>query len=301
MTEAPEATDDELPGEELEEDEEAREEDALAERALTTDDRQLPLAQAEDLAGEGVLDVVLLVGEPETGKTTLLVALWDALLAQGAIGTAMLAGSRTALGFERRAWLSRLLSNGERRDTLRTYQEDNGFVHLRLLADAEIHEVLLSDIAGETFRQVREGASFSDKLPWLGRADSALLCVDGASLADGARRSTALTNARVLLRQLTLARGDRGLRLAIVLTMADLVTDNVRRRWNDGRESLMSLARELDVDAVALETSARADPPLGLEELVSWILEEPRIETPISTPGKRPSRVSARTVSGGKP
>jgi hypothetical protein len=287
------ADDEELPGEELDDDL-VHAEDVEETRHLVTDDRQISIDDAEDVAGEGVLDVVLLVGEPETGKTSLLVALWDALLAAGHIGDAKFAGSRTALGFERRAWMSRLLSEGTRRDTLRTYQEDNGFVHLRLRSGDDAHEVLLSDVAGETFRQVRQGEAFATKLPWIGRANSVLLFIDGDSLADGARRSTALTHARTLLKQLKLAIGEGNIRVAVILTMADLVQGETRERWEAAQPTLRTLAQELDPAATILETSARAVPPMGLTELVEWVLEEPAAATPVRSRAPRASRVAGR-------
>lgn len=289
-----EVNESELPGEELEDDvDEPQDDDAAAK--LATDDRQLALQDAEDFAGAGTLDVVLIVGEIETGKTTLLVAIWDIFMTAGQLGSTRFAGSRTALGFERRAWLSRLASGGERRSTLRTYQADNGFLHLRVAATDTTHELLLSDVAGETFREVREGMPLDGKIEWLARVDAVLVLVDGASIADGAKRSTALSNTRTLLKQLAAAKETA--RVGVVLTMADLVTSDVRTRWDDAYPTLLEIARTVDACAATFEIAARRDDggsPTGLDDLMAWLVAEQPVPEPVATTENRATRVSGR-------
>lgn len=285
---------DDLPGEELDDHDRQPESEG---RLVLTEDRQLLLDNAEDLAARRGLDVMLLVGEVESGKTTLLVAIWNLFLAQGSVGDISFAGSRTALGFERRAWRSRLASREERASTRRTYQEDNGFLHLRISTPEGLRELLFSDVAGETFERIRQGEPLGGYITWLSRVDAAVVLVSGRALADNALRSTALSNTRSLLRQMLKASERGAMRVAVVLTMGDLVVNNTRRQWKKEAQPLLALAREIDDDAAIIETAARPEDggsPQGLDELLAWLLRAPAPAAPVPIAPARTARIAGR-------
>ncbi|MGA8364968.1 MAG: hypothetical protein WB709_10660 [Solirubrobacteraceae bacterium] len=269
----PAPTEEELPGEHLLD--AAVEPDAPEVREpLITTDQALTLEDTEDLAERHGLTVVLIAGEYECGKTTLLVALWNSLLNHGAIADAHFAGSRTALGFERRAWLARLACHGEKPDTDRTHESENGFMHIRLAAHGRLHEVLLSDVAGETFKQVRHGTPFKEKIEWLDHANLALFLVDGEALADNGLRSSELSNTRRLIGQLR--ESGAAPRVAVILAKADLLTPEVREKWDHEAQVLLERARQIDKDAALLEITARPPEgmdPEGLDDVLGVILE----------------------------
>ena len=262
----------ELPGEQLLEEAAPEPDSPAASEPLITTDQFLTLADTEALAERHGLTIVLLAGESDCGKTTLLVALWNTLLNHGAIGEARFAGSRTALGFERRAWLARLACQGEKPDTDRTHESQNGFLHLRLAAQNHEHEVLLGDVAGETFKQVRQGTPFNEKVEWLDRVRHALFLVDGDAFANDGRRSSALSNTRRLIGQLR----ESGAKptVAVVLAKGDRITTEVRERWDREAQVLLALAKQIDTQAVLLETTARPPDgnPTGLEDVLDVIL-----------------------------
>ena len=270
------AAEQELPGEQLLDDDAAEPEVPEVREPLITSDQFLTLEDTEDLAERHGLTIVLIAGEYECGKTTLLVALWNSLLNHGAIADANFAGSRTALGFERRAWLARLACHGEKPDTDRTHESENGFLHLRLAIHNRMREVLLSDVAGETFKQVRYGTPFSEKIDWLDSANLALFLIDGEDFADDGRRSSALENTRRLIGQLRESGATPS--VAVVLAKADLITTELRKKWDHEGPVLLERAREIDSDAVVLELTARAPEghePMGLEDLLGVILKPP--------------------------
>ena len=278
-------TEEELPGEQLLDDDAAEPEATEGREPLITTDQFLTLADTEDLAERHGLTVVLIAGEYESGKTTLLVALWNSLLSHGAIADAHFAGSRTALGFERRAWLARLACHGEKPDTDRTHESENGFLHLRLAAHDCMHEVLLSDVAGETFRQVRYGTPFREKIEWLDTANLALFLIDGEGFADDGRRSSALSNTRRLIGQLRESGATPS--VAVVLAKADLITTDLREKWDREGQVLLELAREIDTDAVLLEITARppgGGDPAGLQDILGVILEPPSAPSAVFQP-----------------
>jgi Double-GTPase 2 len=293
QTPAPEG---DLPGEQLLEDDPAELEDASTEEGLITTDQFLLLDDTEDLAERHGLSVVLIAGEVDCGKTTLLVALWNTLLNHGSIAGTRFGGSRTALGFERRAWLARLDSKRNAPDTERTRESDNGFLHLRLAAHGKLHEVLLSDVAGETFKQVRQGTPLADKIEWLPRTDLALLLIDGEAIA-GAQRSSALSNTRRLIGQLHES-GARP-RVALVLSKAELITPELRERWDQEAHVLLELARQTDKDSVLLEVTARPAPgqePAGLPELLQVILPPPTPIPEVQLDEERSERMIGRVT-----
>lgn len=296
MTEAMEAhEDDELPGEEIEE----TAEDAVPEdagKALATSSDPLALSDTEDLAARHGVTVVLVAGEVGTGKTTLLVALWNRMLVDGAIGDVEFAGSRTSLAFERRAWRSRFLSRGEKPDTERTSHQDSGFLHLRLAVDRTLREILISDIAGETFERVRQGADFDSEIDWLERAAVALVLVDGEAIESNRRRSTELQNARRLMLKLREVVHGRVLRTAVVLTKADCL-QAARADWVREEAVLMGLAKQIDSEARLFETAARpqdGSTPVGLDGLLEWLLETPGSVAAVSGDSDRAVRMMGR-------
>jgi hypothetical protein len=257
------------PGEELDDDVDLAVPE-VPERQVFTDDQQLYFEDAENIAADNGVEIVLIAGEIASGKTSLLVALWNGLMRDGHIGQTTFAGSRSALGFERRAWLSRFASSSVEFATRRTSQRDNGFVHLRLHDDRGLGDLLLSDIAGETFERVRHGASLLEELPWAERADKAIVLVDGVSLMDPARRSSALMRARTQLKHIRTDLAPGALQLAVVLTMSDVLRNDGRSRWQKEADALLALAREVDPAAVVIDTSARRG--TGLARLLTWML-----------------------------
>jgi Double-GTPase 2 len=283
-----------LPGEQLLDDTAAEPEDTGDGEALITTDQFLLLDDTEDLAERHGLNVVLVAGEVDCGKTTLLVAVWNTLLNHGSIADVSFAGSRTALGFERRAWLARLDSKRNAPDTERTRESENGFLHLRLSAHGKLHEVLLSDVAGETFKQVRQGTPFAEKVEWLDHTDLALFLVDGEAIA-GAQRSSALSNTRRLIGQLH----ESGVRtrVGLVLSKAELITPELRERWDREAEVLLELARQTDGDAMLLELTARpavGGEPTGLPGLLGVILPAPAPAPLVEVEDERSERMIGR-------
>jgi Double-GTPase 2 len=272
----PAPVEDELPGEELADDGEGEPSGELVSQKVITNDRALLLSETEDLAARHGLTVVLVAGEVDCGKTTLLVAVWNTLMQYGAIGDTKFSGSRTALGFERRAWLSRFTSQGDQPDTQRTREQDNGFVHLRLCRDERLHEVVFSDVAGETFKRVRQGSPFRTEINWLARTNHSLILVDGEAVASNANRSTALSNSRRLIAQL--GKAEIPSRLAVVLAKSDRISEEVRPKWEAEAQVLLQLAQKVDKHAVLLETAARpsgGSEPEGVEPLINHILSTP--------------------------
>ena len=140
---------------------------------LGTSDAALSFDEARRLTSRRGALLVMFAGEVDTGKTTLLVEIWTDLLLHGRIGSCDFAGSTTALAFEERSFQSRLSSRRESPDTLRTNEEDDGLLHLRIKrSDRRLLELLLTDMTGEHFRAIREGRPLDEEFDWLSRRRS---------------------------------------------------------------------------------------------------------------------------------
>lgn len=285
------------PGEELDEQTPAIEAAPPTPDLLVTEDRQLQLSDAQALAARRGLSIVLFAGPTDAGKTTLLVKIWSSFLADPILGGARFAGSWTSLGFERRDFQTRAASKRDRPAVPRTRQEDDGFLHLRVSDGQELRELLLSDMAGETFDAIVNGATFSDELDWSSRISCALVCVSADAISNGATRSKALSAARLVLRHLRNV--DPAPRVAVTLTKADALSGDAEDRWKKESAKLLTLAAEIDPNAAVLTTAALpADgaPSRGLDAVVDWILEKRRTEAVEPADLPRAKRTAGRLV-----
>ena len=251
--------------------------DTPAERSpLFTSDAALSFEEARSVTGRRGATLVLLMGEVGAGKTTLLVELWSLLLLHGRICNHSLAGSRTALAFEERAYHSRLEARMRTATTIRTHEANEGFLHLRIQRpDGSLRELLFADVTGEHFRRIREGAPLLNELPWAGRVDRFLVIVDGKGFATPGEREVILTRVR---RQMYALRNSQAVnttaRVAIALTKLDELSGDHRERYTEEEKSLLSEIRKIDDQASALRIAARpAEGTLrvGMDSLVQWV------------------------------
>lgn len=249
---------------------------------LFTSEAALSVDEARTLTGRRGATLVLLVGEVGTGKTTLLVELWSLLLLRGSISNHSIAGSRTALAFEERAYHSRVESAADVARTIRTHESEGGFLHLRVQRpDGLLRELLFADITGEHFERIREGTALLDELSWVARVDRFLVIVDGKGYATPGEREVILNRAR---RQIFALRSSQSVsstaRVAIALTKLDELSEDDRDSYSEARELLVADVRSVDDEATSLliaarpadETSAR-----GLDGLIEWLCSDDRL------------------------
>ena len=250
---------------------------------LFTSEAALSFKEARTLTGRRGATLVLPVGEVGAGKTTLLVELWSLLLLDGSISTHNLAGSRTALAFEERAYYSRIESRVDAATTIRTHEADDGFLHLRIQRpDGLLRELLFADITGEHFERIREGLALLDELPWAARVDRFLLILDGKGYKTPGEREIVLNRLR---RQIFAIRNSEAVnataRVAIALTKLDELSEEDRDRFSDEEKLLLSEVQSIDNQASSFLIAARpADgtPAQGLDSLIQWLCTDDRLE-----------------------
>jgi hypothetical protein len=196
------------------------------------------LPSGEPLAADGLRSVtardqttvVLLAGPVASGKTTIIVSLYE-LFNQGPVGGLLFGGSATLAGFERVCHAGREVSGSSVPDTIRTNPASGAaFLHLRV-ADVSTgmprpSSLLISDVTGEAFEDARDAAEPTViHRPLWRRANVICLVLDGHRLSNIAKRQVVRTEARSLLRA---ARDSKlmvgNCRLSVVTTKWDLVT-----------------------------------------------------------------------------
>ena len=274
-----------LADQELDEEERPR----APEQPIVTADDAMTLQEARLLSGRRGARLVLLMGEPRTGKNTLTATLWQRFLEADGLAGHRLAGSRTARGFERRAQWARQEARQPEAHFPVTRIEDGGLLHLRVRrGDGARVELLLSDLGGEQFERVREGRPLLEELPWAARVDRFAVVVDATALAVPGASEIAVTRARrqlLALRTPTLVRDTA--RLAVVITKSAALNRAGEDALARHEPVLLALARELDPEALTIRTAALGPDGAdlqGLGDLLSWLCSDDRPQAPIEMP-----------------
>jgi GTPase SAR1 family protein len=168
------------------------------------DGEELTVKTAQLITARSQTRVVVLAGDSESGKTTLLTAIYEKFQ-RGSFAGFSFAGSQTLMGFERRCWHSRIASNANLPETQRTISGEQNLLHLRLRKNQDKtnvkRDILLFDISGEDFREARTSREVCLQFEVLKRADHLVLLIDGAKIADVNLRHEALRNSRQLLQR----------------------------------------------------------------------------------------------------
>jgi hypothetical protein len=236
----------------------------------------MTVAEADAVAAKWGASVVLVAGEYDAGKTTVLAELYAQFLREP-FGGWSFAGSDCLIALDRRYDGAR--GPGPSPPTMaHTVDEEMRLLDLRLRKPgSHLVSLLLSDIQGEFVHQVIEGASVKDELPIAARSDRCLVVIDGQKLKGLYEREDAMTRARILIGALTDPGGlPKGRPLAILLTKNDCL-DEAERAWFAARaEQLTRFAQERGTEPALLITAARpaAPPhrPEGLESLLAWLV-----------------------------
>jgi hypothetical protein len=239
--------------------------------------------------------IVVLVGAPKCGKTTLLASLHDGFQRApfaGYLGS----GSRTLMGFEERCFDSRVASGGDKPVTVRTrHQEGILFYHMKLRKEdlrSPIKHLLLADMSGEHYDDALDSATALRALTIFRRADHFVHLVDGGRL--GSKDWSAHTRANTLMlmrRCFEEKMFDPDAKVDVLVTKWDLLLDRI------GEEKAAQILKSVEqalcvfekrvgrlrVISVAARPHYKSalQPAYGLGNLLqSWAEEPPRESTP---------------------
>lgn len=256
-------------------------------------DAALTLSEADELAGGDPCRVVLIAGEFESGKSTLAIELYAQFLL-GSYEGWRFAGSKTLVAFDELHRFARLSSGRDDATTERTRHEDMRLLHLALEHEAVTTHFLISDVKGEFFEHVIDGAAVAVEVPIASRADICFFLVNGERLSDTSTRDLELFRANQLLQGLCAPGGLRKeARIAIVCSKRDTLPARISEEIRTEFEALLELCSTKGMVASYLELSARpvdGSAPSGLGECLQFAQPRPRNNTTIEIqrrPGER--------------
>jgi len=208
------------------------EESATVERFFHSGEK-LTVSEASRLLNERPAIVVFCAGGSRSGKTTFIARIGE-LFREGAFPDYRFARSRTLCAQERVTWQATITSEAHRPDTPRTFRGENDtFFHFRVhsredgLCDLD---VLISDLAGETFPIAIGSKDFCSGLCALQRADHIVVFLDSAQLAEPAKRQAERNNAREFLQRVIAVKEDSAkLQVHVAFSRWDYITRSVNR------------------------------------------------------------------------
>ncbi|MCQ4279577.1 hypothetical protein NA643_10825 [Pseudomonas stutzeri] len=199
--------------------------------------RSLGLEDLNALMGTRYVNVVGILGDPESGKTACLASLY-LLVSHAMLEGWSFADSRSLAAFEDIARGARDWNNGEvpEQMTVHTELADDhgpGFLHLRLvrLSDGRRVDMALPDVPGE-WTQALVNTARSDRLDFMKSAEAIWIVLDGRTLADIEKRQGLIARVGQLAGRLNTMLDGHAPRLMIVVTHRDLhvLADNVVNR-----------------------------------------------------------------------
>jgi hypothetical protein len=239
--------------------------------------------------------LVTIIGDRDSGKTTLICSIYDRLL-RGPFAGFLFAGSRTLVGLERRSHYARATCGMIRPDTARTsMQEGRRFIHFGLARAGDVenrHDLLICDRAGEAYRQARSNSLLVRDLIEVVKANHLVILLDGARLSDPFERSGVIQIVRQTVRALIDGGAlGRAVPVQVVTTKIDLLAEHPERtsineRLKTFEERLRSDFGSQLGDLTFWQIAARADthtyePAAGVAELVcTWLAEPLRSYSP---------------------
>jgi len=189
----------------------ADDEEAIEESAALTSDwkpvgggYELTVEEASWVTAEHEAKVIVLAGEPDSGKTTLLATIYE-LFSKGDVPEYSFAGTQTILAFERACFPSRTASGNQKPVTDRTRHMRPRFYHLSLREAGEKRNrkhLLVGDISGEVFQRASDNQAEAEKLSYLKRADVFVLMLDGDKIQSRTERQEVVQRASLIFRAL---------------------------------------------------------------------------------------------------
>ncbi|MCK1384443.1 hypothetical protein IVB31_09225 [Bradyrhizobium sp. 21] len=171
--------------------------------------------------------LVAVVGERKSGKTTLITEIYERFL-RGPFAGQLFCYSQTLLGFEKKSYPSRADSRADKPDTARTSTQDGlRFFHLGLVSSSASQraDLLITERAGEVYRNARDRPAESKTLMELAKARTVVFILDGERVGNDKTRAEAFASIRGMIRAFSDAGSiSVGAEIQLVTTKVDLLS-----------------------------------------------------------------------------
>ena len=248
--------------------------------------RPLGLEDLNALMGTRYVNVVGILGDPESGKTACLASLY-LLVSHAMLKGWSFADSRSLAAFEDISRGARDWNDGKSPEqmTIHTELADDrspGFLHLKLikLSDGRRVDFALPDVPGEWTQTLVTTARF-DRLDFMKSAEVIWIVLDGRTLADIEKRQGLIARVGQLAGRLNSMLNGRIPRLLIVVTHRDLhiVGDDVARRL---QKEIFRRGAKAEIVSVApfSDQPDKVSAGFGIAELIDMTVGKPT-EQPI--------------------
>jgi hypothetical protein len=229
-------------------------------------------------------NIIIIIGESDSGKTTLLSSIFD-LFQIGNFPGFLFAGSLTPIGFEQKCHLSRESSQARVPLTDKTNTDVFKFLHLAVKqstsSQTKPKHLLLSDIGGERFREATSSSSYMRDLSIMKVADHIVFLIDGNKLADKFNRTATLSNAQLFIRRaLDVGNFNSETDITIVVSKCDMLDGDdtfdfsklVVAQFQDKFANSLAGIHFLKIAARPINPSAQMPFGFGVDHLMStWI------------------------------
>ncbi|CNB70223.1 TPA: hypothetical protein RFB65_004275 [Yersinia enterocolitica] len=242
--------------------------------------RSLGLEDINTLMGKKYVNVVGILGDPESGKTACLASLY-LLVSHAKLEGWSFADSRSLIAFEDIARGARDWNNGEVPEQMTVHTEladdrSPGFLHLRLkrLSDGRHVDLALPDIPGEWTQSLVTTAQ-SERLDFIKSAEVIWIVLDGRTLGDIEKRQGLIARVGQLAGRLDTMLDGRIPRLLLVVTHRDsyIVEEDVSRRLE---KELKRSGTSAEIICVApfSDQPEEVTAGFGIAELINKTVEE---------------------------
>ncbi|WP_366924198.1 hypothetical protein MFMK1_001156 [Metallumcola ferriviriculae] len=189
----------------------------------------LELDETYEITAANKTNFIVLIGPAGCGKTTLVTTVYQ-MFQKNPMEDYYFAGSRTLLGFEQRAFLTRTTSGHAFPDTPKTRRGiSDSILHLKLYSVIRdsFKELLITDFSGEDYKAIIANVNLAkEEFGVIKRADNLVLLIDGELVSNKKRRNGAVQETLELLKTII----DAGLFsnrtcLDIVISKYDIVKE----------------------------------------------------------------------------
>ncbi|MXD37172.1 TRAFAC clade GTPase domain-containing protein [Escherichia coli] len=254
----------------------------------------LGLKDINALMGARYINLVGILGEPESGKTACLASLY-LLVSHAALDGWSFADSRSLMAFEDIARGARDWNDGHVPEQMTVHTEladdrSPGFLHLRLKrhSDGQYVDLALPDVPGEWTQSLMTTAR-SDRLDFIKSSEVIWIVIDGRNLANIEKRQGQIARVGQLAGRLNTMFEGCIPRLLIVITHHDMhsVEDKVRIRLE---RELSRRGARADIVCVAPFSDRPDDipPGFGIASLIDMTAGD-TAEQPVFWPSYEPS------------
>lgn len=228
--------------------------------------------------------IVAIIGERNGGKTTLVSEIYAQFL-KGRFADLMFSHSLSLMGFEEKSFQSRSESGLETPDTPRTSaQERLSFFHLQvadLLSNLKKHDLLISERAGETYKDIRDKPELASDLLEITKCQIIVLIIDGERACNPRERAEVFASIRNIARALIESECIQvEARIQLVTTKFDLLQGDSNPKalealvdFEESIRKIIDNRYHLSTHRVAArDPKRRMNPAHGVAELLrSWL------------------------------